>query len=37
MAPPSASQIVRENSQRYTEVDANVSGRSLELAVTGAR
>jgi len=26
---PSPSQILRENSQRYTEVDANVSGRSL--------
>ena len=26
---PSPSQVLRENSQRYTEVDANVSGRSL--------
>ena len=32
---PSPSQILRENSQRYTEVDANVSGRSLS-SVTGA-
>ena len=32
---PSPSQILRENSQRYTEVDANVSGRSLG-AVTSA-
>jgi Cu/Ag efflux pump CusA len=32
---PSPSQILRENSQRYTEVDANVSGRSLS-SVTSA-
>jgi CzcA family heavy metal efflux pump len=32
---PSASQVLRENGQRYTEVDANVSGRSLG-SVTGA-
>jgi CzcA family heavy metal efflux pump len=32
---PSPSQILREDSQRYTEVDANVSGRSLS-SVTGA-
>jgi CzcA family heavy metal efflux pump len=32
---PSPSQILRENGQRYTEVDANVSGRSLG-AVTSA-
>jgi Cu/Ag efflux pump CusA len=32
---PSASQVLRENGQRYTEVDANLSGRSLS-AVTDA-
>jgi CzcA family heavy metal efflux pump len=32
---PSPSQVLRENGQRYTEVDANVSGRSLG-SVTGA-
>jgi len=32
---PSASQVLRENGQRYTEVDADLSGRSLS-AVTGA-
>jgi CzcA family heavy metal efflux pump len=32
---PSASQVLRENGQRYTEVDADVSGRSLS-SVTGA-
>jgi CzcA family heavy metal efflux pump len=30
---PSPSQILRENSQRYTEVDANVSGRSLSSVI----
>jgi CzcA family heavy metal efflux pump len=32
---PSASQVLRENGERYTEVDADVSGRSLS-SVTGA-
>jgi CzcA family heavy metal efflux pump len=32
---PSPSQVLRENGQRYTEVDADVSGRSLG-SVTGA-
>ncbi|MBV8430567.1 MAG: efflux RND transporter permease subunit, partial [Solirubrobacterales bacterium] len=32
---PSASQVLRENGQRYTEVDADVSGRSLS-SVTSA-
>jgi len=32
---PSASQVLRENGQRYTEVDADISGRSLN-SVTGA-
>ncbi len=32
---PSASQVLRENGQRYTEVDADISGRSLS-SVTGA-
>ncbi len=32
---PSASQVLRENGQRYTEVDADLSGRSLS-SVTGA-
>jgi Cu/Ag efflux pump CusA len=32
---PSASQVLRENGQRYTEVDADVSGRSLS-SVIGA-
>jgi CzcA family heavy metal efflux pump len=32
---PSPSQILRENGQRYTEVDANLNGRSLS-SVTGA-